>query len=145
MKTPLIHNANSLINKAFSLAQESVPGAWMTNDWDIQSESLSNYPPANIWYEDELVTIELGVSGFSKEELDVKYDGRTLSIIGTKPPRDTDKRVYVKRGLASRSFNKQFITRIPHEIGKATLKDGLFTIQLRKVEPPSYPITIIED
>lgn len=91
------------------------------------------YPPYNAWADpDGTHKIEIAVAGFSKDELTVDFDGRTLSITGEKKDgvEDTDKR-WLYRGLAKRKFVRQFDVRGSFSIDSAVLKNGVLTISLK--------------
>lgn len=91
------------------------------------------YPPYNAWADpDGTHKIEIAVAGFTKDELTVDFDGRTLSITGEKKEvtEDTDKR-WLYRGLAKRKFVRQFDVRGSFSIDSAVLKNGVLTISLK--------------
>lgn len=91
------------------------------------------YPPYNAWADpDGTHKIEIAVAGFTKDELTVDFDGRTLSITGEKKDgvEDTDKR-WLYRGLAKRKFVRQFDVRGSFSIDSAVLKNGVLTISLK--------------
>jgi len=91
------------------------------------------YPPYNAWADpDGTHKIEIAVAGFSKDEIAVDFDGRTLSITGEKKEttEDTDKR-WLYRGLAKRKFVRQFDVRGSFSIDSAVLKNGVLTISLK--------------
>lgn len=91
------------------------------------------YPPYNAWADpDGTHKIEIAVAGFTKDELTVDFDGRTLSITGEKKGgvEDTDKR-WLYRGLAKRKFVRQFDVRGSFSIDSAVLKNGVLTISLK--------------
>lgn len=91
------------------------------------------YPPYNAWADpDGTHKIEIAVAGFTKDELTVDFDGRTLSITGEKKEvtEDTDKR-WLYRGLAKRKFVRQFDVRGSFSVDSANLKNGVLTISLK--------------
>lgn len=104
------------------------------NGQDLFSISRQEgYPPYNAWADpDGTHKIEIAVAGFTKDELTVDFDGRTLSITGEKKEttEDTDKR-WLYRGLAKRKFVRQFDVRGSFSIDSAVLKNGVLTISLK--------------
>ena len=104
------------------------------NGQDLFSISRQEgYPPYNAWADtDGTYKIEIAVAGFSKEEITVDFDGRTLSITGEKKEvtEDADKR-WLYRGLAKRKFVRQFDARGSFTIESAILKNGVLTISLK--------------
>lgn len=103
------------------------------------------YPPYNAWVDnDGNHKIEIAVAGFSKDEIAVDFDGKTISITGEKKEtEDSDKR-WIHRGLAKRAFVRQFDVRGSFNIECAVLKNGVLTITL-KDETRKSVIEIQED
>jgi molecular chaperone IbpA len=104
------------------------------------------YPPYNAWADpDGTHKIEIAVAGFTKDDLTIDFDGRTLSITGEKKGvvEDTDKR-WLYRGLAKRKFVRQFDVRGSFSIDSAVLKSGILTISL-KDESRKTVIEVKED
>jgi|MudIll2142460700_1097286.scaffolds.fasta_scaffold2271612_1 molecular chaperone IbpA len=104
------------------------------------------YPHYNAWADaDGTHKIEIAVAGFSKDEIAVDFDGRTLSITGEKKEttEDTDRR-WLYRGLAKRKFVRQFDVRGSFTIESAILKNGVLTISL-KDETRKAVIEVQED
>ena len=89
--------------------------------------------------------IEIAVAGFSKDEITVNFDGRTLSITGEKKEttEDTNRR-WLYRGLAKRKFVRQFDVRGSFIIESAILKNGVLTVSL-KDETRKAVIEVQED
>lgn len=90
-----------------------------------------NYPPYNAWLEENGdCVIEIAVSGFSKEELTVEFDGKILLVKGDKE--DTAPgRNWIKRGLARRAFIRRFEVRGSCILQSASLKNGILTVVLK--------------
>lgn len=92
------------------------------------------YPPFNAWVDsDGSHKIEIAVAGFSKEEISVDFDGKTLSITGDKKvtTADDEGKQYLYRGLAKRKFVRQFDVRGSFSIDSAVLKNGILIISLK--------------
>lgn len=90
-----------------------------------------NYPPYNAWIEESGdCMIEIAVSGFTKEELQVEFDGKILLVRGNKIAAEPDRR-WIKRGLARRAFTRRFEVRGSCSLQSASLKNGLLTITLK--------------
>ena len=105
------------------------------NGQDLFSLSKQEgYPPYNAWGNpDGSYKIEIAVSGFTKDELVIDFDGRALTIIGEKKSstEDDDGRRWLYRGLAKRKFVRQFDVRGSFVIESAILKNGVLTISLK--------------
>lgn len=90
----------------------------------------SNYPPYNIIKnpEEECYVLEIAVSGFRKHELEVVLDGTTLTVKGTKEGPDTQ--TYLIRGLAHRSWTRNWTLESDIQVKDVSLQDGILTIIL---------------
>jgi molecular chaperone IbpA len=95
-----------------------------------------NYPPYNIFRnKDDVVYIELGVSGFDKSEISVYIDDLTLNIEGTKKEDFDDKEIeYLHRGLGKRNFKQKFEIAKNYNVTEVTIKDGILLIKLEPKE-----------
>lgn len=103
------------------------------NGQDLFSVSKQEgYPPYNAWADpDGTHKIEIAVAGFSKDEIAVDFDGRTLSIAGEKKSTTDDDKRWLYRGLAKRKFVRQFDVRGSFVIESAVLKNGILLISLK--------------
>ncbi len=97
-------------------------------------EASLNYPPTNIERvgEDEY-RVALAVAGFGEDELSVEARENTLTISGKKE-QDGDGR-YLHRGIAGRSFRRQFRLAEHVNVTGADLTNGLLTISLVRELP----------
>lgn len=95
------------------------------------------YPPYNTYNEGESTFIELAVTGFSKDELKAYFDDEGLFVVeGTKEKKSSDtKREYFERNLSTKSFTRKFRTPKNTELVKIEAKDGLLTIEFKRVRP----------
>lgn len=95
----------------------------------------STYPPHNIIKgEDEnTYTIELAVAGFNENEVDITLDKNILNIRGEKT--DKDERVFLHRGIATRSFHKAITLSETIEVKGAEMHSGILVIHLRNNLP----------
>ena len=98
------------------------------------------YPPYNIERlnggEDESVDtlrITLAVAGFTEDELDITLEENQLSIRGKQV--DNDDRVYLHRGIAARQFQKSFVLAEGIEVSGASLRNGLLSVELVRLQP----------
>ena len=94
------------------------------------------YPPYNIERlapadgRGEILRIVLAVAGFAPADLAVTADGHQLIVQGQQGE-DTP-RNYLHRGIAARRFRRSFSLAAGVEVGGATLKDGLLSIDLHR-------------
>jgi HSP20 family molecular chaperone IbpA len=106
---------------------------------DQATKSGDGYPPYNI----ERLThptsgieewqITLAVAGFAADDLDVTVEGKQLMIRGK--TREDAKRDYLHRGIAGRSFARQFVLADGMEVTGASLENGLLTLLLNRMPP----------
>ena len=104
--------------------------------FDRQFQSLQNlasvsrnFPPYNIKAEsNEVYKLELAVAGFSKEEILITLDDKTLKIDGAK--KESENEPYIYKGIASRNFSLSYALADHVEIKEANLSDGVLTITL---------------
>lgn len=93
------------------------------------------YPP----YDIELVgenkyAITLAVAGFQENEIDVQLEKGVLTVRGRKEDPKKDSR-YLHRGIATRSFERNFNLADHVEVVNAQLDNGLLKIALVKEIP----------
>lgn len=100
-------------------------------------QSNSGYPPYNIerLSEDDY-RITVAVSGFTKDELTVVAQDRTLLISGQRVPDETAEQTeYLYRGIAERAFERRFQLADHIEIKGADLANGLLHVTLQREVP----------
>ena len=97
----------------------------------------SFYPPYNTYNEGDSTFIEMAVTGFDKSELSAYFDEDGLFVIeGKKAEKeDTEKREYFERNLSMRNFTRKFHTPKNTELGEITAKNGLLTVEFKRVKP----------
>lgn len=95
-----------------------------------------SYPPYNIVKtgEDQYL-IEIAVAGFNTEdEFNISVQDNVLVIAGSKNEPSAE---YLYHGIATRDFKREFTLASTIVVDKATLKDGILSIELRNVIPES--------
>jgi molecular chaperone IbpA len=90
----------------------------------------SGYPPYNIEKcgEDQY-RIVMAVAGFGKDDIEVVAEHNRLTVRGQIKERNA--RTYLHRGIAARSFERQFDLADFVEVTGATMGDGLLVIDLK--------------
>jgi molecular chaperone IbpA len=93
------------------------------------------YPPYNIEVTGtDRYRITMAVAGFTREDLDLQVKENLLNVSGAR--RDDDgKRKFLHRGIATRSFERQFQLADYVRVAGAELKDGLLHIALVREVP----------
>ena len=99
------------------------------------SKSLPSYPPFNVVQDGNQYVIEVALAGIDKKDLDVKVQENTLRIAydSSKEKSDANDKLY--RGIAQRSFRRQFSLAEDVEVTGASFKNGLLQIDLERIIP----------
>jgi len=104
--------------------------------------SAEGYPPHNIEQVGEHgLRISLAVAGFTVDDLTVTVEDNQLVVRGRKND-DEEGRVFLRRGIAARQFQRSFVLAEGIEITGAGLDNGLLHIDLRRVVPEPEVRTI---
>jgi len=94
-----------------------------------------SWPPYNIEkVADDRYRITMAVAGFAPDELELVQNNTTLLVAGQRNEPD-DKRQYLHRGIAARSFRQTFNLAEYVKVTDAALNDGLLTIELVREVP----------
>lgn len=104
---------------------------------NILGTEVVNYPPYNLIAvtEDES-RLELALAGFSEKEVSVYTERGKLVIQGNKE--DKEDVTYYHRGLAQRSFTREWTISDDTEVGAVEFVDGLLSVTLKKIVPESH-------
>lgn len=108
-----------------------------SNQW---AETSNSYPPYNIEKTDEdHYRITLAVAGFSEQDLSIVFQENALLVEGQRKEAENSAEV-LYRGIAGRSFKRQFQLADHVRVVGAALNNGLLTIDLvRKVPEALKP------
>lgn len=102
---------------------------------NIVVDTAPTYPPINVIKDGDKYFVEIAVAGFKAEELDVVVEKHVLTVKGEKA--EKDEREYLKRGIATRSFTRQFL--LPStkniEVHSSKLEHGILTVELEEYVP----------
>jgi len=108
------------------------------------SESANGYPPYNIERTGEdRYRVTLAVAGFSGDELAVEAREHSLLVEGRKKEPEGG-RSFLYRGIAGRSFKRQFQLAEHVRVSGATLANGLLVIELVREVPEAMKPRRIE-
>jgi molecular chaperone IbpA len=94
----------------------------------------SNYPPFDLYKDGEKTIIEFALAGYSKENIEILLEDNTLKVSAKKDAK-SDKDKYSYRGIAQRSFTKQFALSEYAVVDSAEHKDGVLRITISFVVP----------
>ena len=99
----------------------------------MSSFTDNNYPAYNIIKTgDEDYKIEIAVAGFNENEISIEVKKGLMTVEASKAKLSNE---YLHRGIAERSFTKQFRLADNMEVKNADLRDGLLTINLNREIP----------
>ena len=97
------------------------------------SKSLPSYPPYNVIQDGNDFVIEVALAGIDKKDLNVEIQENTLTVSYQSSEEDTDKKLY--KGIAQRSFKRQFNLSEDIETEGAHFKNGMLNIFLKRIIP----------
>ena len=98
------------------------------------SQGAEGYPPFDLERDgQDRYRITLAVAGFAPDDVDITTQQNLLVVSGDKG--DDERRDYVHRGIAARSFERRFVLGDFVQVKSAELKDGLLSIELEREIP----------
>ena len=104
-----------------------------------------NYPPYNIIKTGDYThCVEVALAGYSKAEVEVILEDKTLTIASTGTPTTDKPKDVVHKGIAKRGFNRKFTLAEDVIVKDAVLKDGLLRVELERVVPEEMKPKVIK-
>ena len=98
----------------------------------------SNYPPYNlISLNNHESKLEIALAGFKKKDVNVYTEYGRLIVEGNREEK-AEPENYTHRGLAQRSFTRQWTLSDDTKVEDVTFEDGMLTIKLGKVVPEHH-------
>ena len=98
----------------------------------------SNYPPYNlISLNNHESRLEIALAGFKKKDVKVYTEYGKLIVEGNREEKSEPEN-YTHRGLAQRSFTRQWTLSDDTKVEDVTFEDGMLTIKLGKVVPEHH-------
>jgi molecular chaperone IbpA len=124
----------------------------------VLPRSFPSYPPCNIikkHSENEEWIIEMALAGFKKEDLEIVLKEGTLSIYTTFPETDPNEETldrdesgryvnYIHKGIAQRSFYREFNLAEDVKVVEVTLIDGMLRVYLQREIPEEKKSKVLE-
>ena len=102
------------------------------------------YPPYNLVKESEVKwRIEMALAGWDKDEFEVSTESNVL-LIRSKSAKAKGEEEYMHRGVATRTFARGFNLSDDVEVGDVKYKDGMLTIELRKIIPDHQKLKVYD-
>ena len=109
---------------------------YLNRFWD--DNTSSNYPPYNLVQVSNVESrLEIALAGFKKDEVSVYTEFGKLSVEGKKEESKNDGE-FVHKGLAQRSFSRQWTIADDTEVRSVSFDDGLLVVQLGKIIPEHH-------
>ena len=105
-----------------------------------------NYPPYNIVKTGDYThCVEVALAGYSKAEVEVIVEDKTLTIKSSDlPTKDKPKDNVIHKGIAKRAFKRVFTLADDVVVNDAVLKDGLLRVELERVVPEDKKPKVIK-
>ena len=130
------YTANNLSELMDKIARNSIGlDSYIDQVWGTTAQT---YPPYNIvQHSNHESSLEIALAGFKKKEVKVYTEYGKLTVEAEKEDK-TETGSYTHKGIAARSFTKQWSLADDTEIGDVTLEDGLLTVTLKKVVPEHH-------
>ena len=103
----------------------------------VLKHSVTNYPPYNLIQLNNVESIlEIALAEFKKEEVNVFTEYGKLYVTGQKA--EAEDKTFIHKGLAQRSFQREWTLSDDTEVREVTFEDGLLTVRLGKVVPEHH-------
>ena len=135
---------NSL--RPFSVGFDSI-----FDEFDRMLESTerysTNYPPYNIKrVNDTDYRIEVALAGYSKDDIEVELKDSALTVRNKSKEKTVDEKGngVIHKGISTRQFERAFTISEDIKIKDAELKNGLLTIDLKRIIPDEKKSRLIE-
>lgn len=94
-----------------------------------------NYPPYNIVkLDDERQQLQIALAGWSRDSIEVSVERRVLNV-KTISPTEVDDAEYIHKGIASRTFSRNWQLSDDTKVEDITFVDGMLHINLVKEIP----------
>ena len=104
--------------------------------WD--NTTVTNYPPYNlVQINNVLSKLEIALAGFKKDDIKVYTEFGKLHVEGKKEESDTHGE-FVYKGLAQRSFTREWTLSDDTEVRSVSFDNGLLTVELGKIVPDHH-------
>lgn len=97
---------------------------------------MGAYPPYNLVQESDTVfRIEIAAAGFSKDDLSITHEAKSLSVVGECVDVESEGTEYIHKGVSSKRFERSFTLDEQIKVTDATMKNGMLIIRLEQIIP----------
>ena len=105
------------------------------NTLEYTVKQQTSYPPYNINKIDDLnYQVEMSLTGFGKDDIEIKYADNQLTIKSVDSD-DKDEKDVIHRGISKRKFSRTFTLAEDIKVNGSELKDGMLLVELEKIVP----------
>ena len=109
---------------------------YLNRFWD--NTTVTNYPPYNlVQINNVLSKLEIALAGFKKDDIKVFTEFGKLHVEGKKEKSEDDGE-FVYKGLAQRSFTREWTLSDDTEVRSVSFDNGLLTVELSKIVPDHH-------
>ena len=109
---------------------------YLNRFWD--NTTTENYPPYNLVQVNNVESrLEIALAGFKKDEVRVYTEYGKLHVEGKQEESETDGE-FVHKGLAQRSFERQWTLSDDTEVRSVSFDDGLLVVELGRIVPDHH-------
>ena len=103
---------------------------------DFQSFNNAGYPPYNVEKNgDDKYQITLALAGFVRDDIKIDVQEGTLTVTGEKTDSESDEIEYLHKGIANRSFVRNWSLAEYVEVVEAKMENGMLYIALERIVP----------
>ena len=95
-------------------------------------------------FDEDNYKLEIAVTGFEQDEITVEINQNQLIVSGQRKTQSLDEVVYLHHGLASRDFTRNWTLAEHMEVGEGRIKNGVLTIELKRVIPESLKPRVLK-
>ncbi len=109
---------------------------------ELHGSKKTNYPPYNVLVDDDddtIITLEMALAGFKRDEIEVEIKpsdlGKILTVSGQCLKGEANTTRYITKQIGTREFKSNFELARYYELESAVFEDGILSIILRKIIP----------
>ena len=103
--------------------------------FDLDSSS-TGYPPYDIIkLSDTKYRIDMALSGFNKDNIEVEMADGELTVRSKNLPDSKENKNFIHKGISERSFVRKFTLSDEIQVKSAEMNDGMLTVELEKIIP----------
>lgn len=124
-------------NKYINDTKTTLPNMFNIDEiMNTKLEPNSGYPHENIIETESSTIIEIALAGWKKRDIDVTLKENKLIVSGTvKEKKKKDEVNYIKKGIAKRSFIREYLLATFSVVKDCSITDGILSITVERQIP----------